>query len=258
MTFKIATWNVNSLRVRLPHVLQWLEQHQPDVLALQETKLIDADFPFAAINEAGYTTIYSGQKTYNGVALLSKAKIIDVATDIPGFEDPQRRILNATIQNIRILNLYVPNGESTTSPKYTYKLNWLEKMHTYINEELKKYPHMIILGDFNIAPESIDVHDPVYWENKVLFSQPERAAFQKILQLGFYDCFRQLHPEEKIFSWWDYRLNAFKRNLGLRIDHLLASASLMQKCSQVYIDKNPRSLERPSDHTPVIAEFEND
>lgn len=252
-TFKIATWNVNSLRVRLPHVLDWLAQVKPDILALQETKTPDDDFPIDVIKAAGYNIIFSGQKTYNGVAILSRENSEDIITDIPNLKDAQRRILCATIGGVRVLNIYVPNGESLESQKYQYKLNWLEKLNHFVNAEIKKNPRMIILGDFNIAPDDIDVHDPNQWQNQVLVSQPERHAFQQVLQLGFNDCYRLVQPVEQKFTWWDYRLNSFKRDLGLRIDHILASAALkLQNC---LIDPNPRSWERPSDHTPVIAEF---
>lgn len=256
MTFKIATWNVNSLRVRLPHVLTWLEQEKPDVLALQETKTIDEDFPLAAINDAGYQVVYSGQRTYNGVAILSRNKADNILKDIPGLDDHQRRILGVTVGDIRILDLYVPNGESVVSPKYQYKLDWLKRFDAFLKEELLIHPKTIILGDFNIAPHDIDVHEPKFWEGKVLFSAPERQAFQDLLDVGFSDCYRHLNPNEKEFTWWDYRLNAFKRNLGLRIDHILASSALAPECQSCFISKEPRSWERPSDHAPVVAEFD--
>lgn len=253
--FKIATWNVNSLRVRLPHVLAWLKENNPDVLALQETKLQDDDFPLAAFHDAGYEAVYSGQRTYNGVAILSRKQVKDVIRDLPDHQDVQRRVLAVLAEDIRILDLYVPNGESTTSEKYQYKLDWLEKLDLFLKRELKTHPRVIVLGDFNIAPEEMDVHDPKLWDGQVLFSMPERKAFQDMLNLGFNDCFRQLNPTEKSYSWWDYRLNAFKRNMGLRIDHILASSQLAPHCVKCYIDKSQRALERPSDHAPVIAEF---
>jgi exodeoxyribonuclease-3 len=252
---KIASWNVNSLRVRLPQVLEWLASEAPDVLALQETKSPDVDFPLEAIQQAGYQVVFSGQKTYNGVAILSREAVTDVVTAIPELEDPQRRVLAATIGDVRVLNLYIPNGESVGSEKYEYKLNWLHHLDLYLKHELTKYKKMIILGDFNIAPEDMDVHDPKQWEGKVLCSDKERSAFQEMLSLGFKDTFR-LHPqEEKQFSWWDYRLNAFKRNMGLRIDLILASDALAPHCARSYIDKSTRTVERPSDHAAVIAEF---
>jgi exodeoxyribonuclease-3 len=246
---------VNSLRVRLPHVQEWLNTAKPDVLALQETKLPDADFPFDAIHEAGYNAVASGQRTYNGVAILSREKVSDIITDIPELDDPQRRVLFATIGDIGVLNIYVPNGESVGSEKYQYKLNWLHKLDLFLKHQLKKHSKIIVLGDFNIAPDEIDVHDPKLWDGQVLFSQPERKAFKDMLAVGFQDCFRMLQPAEKSYSWWDYRMNAFRRNMGLRIDHILASETLAAYCTRCYIDKTPRSLERPSDHAPVVAEF---
>lgn len=257
--FKIATWNVNSLRVRLPHVLQWLESAQPDVLALQEIKMPTEDFPLEEIREAGYDAIVNGQKTYNGVAILCKGTgrhtPTDIITEIPELEDHQRRVLAVTVDGVRILNLYVPNGDNIHSEKYQYKLKWLEHLKAFLKKELKQHSKMIILGDFNIAPEDDDVYDPKAWEGQVLCSEPERTEFQTILKLGFVDCFRIHTPSEKVYSWWDYRLNAFKRNMGLRIDHIIASTALAKQCNQSVIDKTPRGWERPSDHTPVIAEF---
>lgn len=254
---KIATWNVNSLRVRLPQVLNWLKDAKPDVLALQETKLPDDDFPHDIIRDAGFHAIFSGQKTYNGVAIFLRDHYpLDIITDIPELDDHQRRVLGVTIHdNIRLLNLYVPNGEHVTSQKYQYKLNWLNKLDAFLKKELIKYPKLIVLGDFNIAPEVIDVHDPKFWDGQVLFSEPERKAFRDMLQVGFNDCYRRFNPVEKDFTWWDYRLNAFKRNRGLRIDHILASNAFVSQCMKCYIDKTPRAWERPSDHTPVVAEF---
>jgi len=252
-TFKIATWNVNSLRVRLPHVLAWLSANKPDVIALQEIKMPTEDFPYDEIKEAGYHAAVSGQKTYNGVAILSRKESTDIITDMPGLDDHQRRVLAATVDSIRILNLYVPNGESVGSEKFQYKLHWLSKLDLFLKQELKKYPKLIVLGDFNIAPANIDVHDPALWDGHVLFSEQERKAFQAILAVGFVDCFRHLSPDAVEYSWWDYRMNAFKRKMGLRIDHILASAAL--DCKACFIDKGPRALERPSDHAPVVAEF---
>ena len=255
MSFKIATWNVNSLKVRLPQVLDWLAANQIDVLALQETKLADLKFPTEEIKAAGYEVVFSGQPTYNGVAIISREPVTDIITDLPDFEDPQRRVLGVTIGDIRVLNLYVPNGESVTSTKYQYKLGWLEKLEGFITSELAIHPNMVVLGDFNIAPADEDVHDPLEWVGQVLFSEPERAALQGLYDLGLVDCFR-LHPQaEKSFSWWDYRMNSFKRNRGLRIDHILASQPLAATCGHCYIEKTTRALERPSDHAPVVAEF---
>jgi exodeoxyribonuclease-3 len=253
--FKIATWNVNSLRVRLPHVQQWLADNNPDVLALQEIKMPTEEFPYDEIRESGYEATVSGQRTYNGVAILSKKKTTDIITDIPELDDHQRRVLCGSVGKFRILNLYVPNGESVHSEKYQYKLKWLHKLDLYLKHELKHNPNMLVLGDFNIAPEAIDVHDPKLWEGSVLFSDKERQAFQDMLSVGFIDCFRTHLPDEVAYSWWDYRMNAFKRKMGLRIDHILAAKPLASHLVKCYIDASPRGWERPSDHAPVIAEF---
>lgn len=254
--FKIATWNVNSLKVRLPYVLEWLESEQPDVLALQETKTIDENFPLEEIQKAGYFVSYTGQKTYNGVATFSKTPHETIAKSIPGFEDEQRRILAINHSGITVLNLYVPNGSEVDSDKYRYKLNWFAKLHPFITELLSSNDRLIVLGDFNIAPEDCDVHDPQEWQGNVLVSEPERAEFNTMLAHGLVDCFRLFEQEENSFSWWDYRAAAFRRNRGLRIDHILASKTLSESCKKCYIDKRPRKLERPSDHTPVVAEFD--
>jgi len=253
---KIASWNVNSLNVRLPQVLAWLAAEQPDVLALQETKLVDENFPRAEIEAAGYHAVYAGQKTYNGVALLSREPAQSVVTGIPGLDDVQRRVLAATFNGVRVINLYVPNGESVESDKYRYKLNWLEALTAWIKQELAAHPRLVVLGDFNIAPEARDVHDPKQWEGRVLFSEPERAAFRQLLAEGLCDTFRLFDQPEKLFSWWDYRMQGFRRNHGLRIDHILASPALRDVCSACRIDKGPRANERPSDHAPVVAEFQ--
>lgn len=253
---EIASWNVNSLRVRLPQVLDWLQDNPVDVLALQETKMVNEDFPVEEINQAGYQVQYSGQKTYNGVAVLSKQESTDVLTDIPGLEDPQRRILAVTVEHIRVLNLYVVNGKEVGSDKYEYKLEWLKKVTAFIKKDLKKYSDYVVLGDFNIAPEDADVHDPLAWKEKILCSSNERMALQSIIDLGFVDTFRLFDQEEKTFSWWDYRAAGFRRNHGLRIDLILASSALEGRCEFSVVDKAPRSNERPSDHAPVVAAFE--
>lgn len=253
---KIATWNINSLNVRLPQVLAWLAAEQPDLLAVQETKLMDEKFPCAEIAAAGYNVIYVGQKTYNGVAIFSRQAAENIVMAIPGFEDPQRRVLAASYEGVRLINLYVPNGESVESEKFRYKLNWLEKVHAWLQRELAEYPRLVVLGDFNIAPEPRDVHDPLRWEGHVLFSAPEREAFKGLLDIGLCDTFRLFEQPEKIFSWWDYRMQGFRRNHGLRIDHILASEALCKRCRSCRIDKGPRAHERPSDHAPVMAEFE--
>ena len=252
---KIASWNVNSLKVRLPQVLSWLDHQEPDVLALQETKLSDENFPVQAITEAGYQVVFSGQKTYNGVAILARSEILDAVTDPPGLDDAQRRILAATVNGVRIVNLYVVNGEAVESEKYAYKLDWLRRAHLWLREELEAYPRMIVLGDFNIAPEDQDVHDPGLWSGKVLCSAAERDALRRILDLGLADCFRLEEQPPEQFSWFDYRAASFRRNRGLRIDLILASAPLLQHCRHSSIDLEPRAWERPSDHAPVIAEF---
>ncbi len=254
-SMKIATWNVNSLNVRLPQVLAWLAAESPDVLALQETKTVDEKFPRAEIEAAGYRAAFSGQPAYNGVAILSRAPATDVATALPGLDDPQRRVLAASYGDLRVLNLYVPNGESVESDKYRYKLDWLTKLSAWIERELAAHPKLVVLGDFNIAPEPRDVHDPKAWEGSVLFSEPERAAFRRLLDAGLCDTFRLFEQADKLFSWWDYRMQGFRRNHGLRIDHILASAALCKACTACRVDKAPRANERPSDHAPVVAEF---
>ncbi|GAB4347358.1 MAG: exodeoxyribonuclease III [Gammaproteobacteria bacterium] len=252
---KIASWNVNSLRVRLPQVLEWLNRQRPDVLALQETKTTDEQFPVAEIETAGYRVVYSGQKTYNGVAILATGELSDTVADLPGVEDPQRRLLAATCAGVRIVNVYVPNGSEVGSDKYAYKLEWLGRLTDYLQEELRQHERLVLLGDFNIAPEDRDVHDPKAWEGKVLCSEPEREAFRRLVGLGLVDTFRQFSNEGGAFSWWDYRMNGFRRNLGLRIDHILASRALSERATASIIDKEPRGWERPSDHAPVVAEF---
>lgn len=253
---RIATWNVNSLRVRLPQVLQWAGSVRPDILALQETKLADDQFPVEQIEAAGYQAIYSGQKTYNGVAIFSSAEARDIVTDVPDLDDPQRRILAASYGDLRVVNLYVPNGENVDSEKYRYKLYWLERLGEYISDQLDRHRHVVVLGDFNIAPEARDVYDPELWEGRVLFSGPERAAFQRLLDAGLCDTLRLREPGEGLYTWWDYRMAAFRRNRGLRIDHILASRALCERQSGYHIDTDPRGWERPSDHAPVVAEFD--
>ncbi len=255
MDLKIATWNVNSLTVRLPQVLNWLGEQQPDILALQETKLTDPAFPTLDFANAGYQAVFSGQKTYNGVAILSRLPAVDPVTDLPGLDDPQRRVLGATVGEVRVVNLYVPNGQAVGSEKYAYKLDWLEKLIAWLQTELDRHACLVVLGDFNIAPDDRDVHDPAAWAGQVLCSEPERTAFRRLLDLGLRDTFRLFPQEERSFSWWDYRAAAFRRNLGLRIDHILASPALATRCTACQVDKTPRRLERPSDHAPVIAEF---
>ena len=252
---KIGTWNVNSLKVRLPQVLDWLAKVQPDVLAIQETKVTDENFPELEINAAGYEVVFTGQKTYNGVAVVSRSLGKDIVTDVPGLDDVQRRILGTTIDGTRILNLYVVNGSEVGSDKYAYKLAWLEKVTRFVQAQLAEHERLIVLGDFNIAPEDRDVHDPQAWHERILCSTPEREALRTMLQLGLSDTFRLFEQPQSAFSWWDYRAAAFRRNMGLRIDLILASNALSTACTSCHIDKEPRKWERPSDHTPVIAEF---
>ncbi len=252
---KVASWNVNSLKVRLPQVLDWAATAQPDVLGLQETKLTDENFPAAEIEAAGYRVVYSGQKTYNGVAILARDPITDVVTDIPGLDDPQRRILAATIGDLRFVNLYVVNGQSVGSRAYQYKLEWLDRVRDYLADQLEAHARVAVVGDFNITPDDRDVHDPDKWREKILCSTPERDALYKIFDLGFADSFRLHHSDAGVFSWWDYRMGAFRRVLGLRIDLILVSPALAEVCTASYVDQEPRRWERPSDHAPVVAEF---
>ena len=253
---KIASWNVNSVNVRLAHVLDWLAQNEPDILALQETKTPDPEFPLAALAEAGYRAAIAGQKGYNGVALVTRAEAEEVVRDIPALDSPERRILGATIGGVRVLNLYVVNGQEVGSEKYAYKLDWLARVTEHVARELAAYPRLVVLGDFNIAPEDRDVHDPEAWHERVLCSTPEREAFRRMLNLGLVDTFRLFDQPERTFSWWDYRAVAFRRNLGLRIDLILASHLLAEHCTACTIDPAPRKLDRPSDHAPVVATFD--
>lgn len=255
--FKIATWNVNSLRIRLEHVLTWLNTHQPHLLALQETKVENHHFPEEPFKKIGYHVLYNGQKTYNGVAFISRIPMQNEITFLPNFDDSQRRILVANIGPLRIVNIYVPNGSSLDSEKFVYKLHWLEQFKTYLQHELSLYPSLIVLGDFNIAPEDKDVHDPKIWQGKVLVSPKERKALRDILALGLKDSFRLFHNESHHYTWWDYRAGAFRRNHGLRIDHILSSHRLISQCMGCEIDKEIRRWEKPSDHVPVIATYQN-
>ncbi len=250
---KLATWNVNSLKVRLPHLLDWLAANAADVVCLQETKQQDADFPREELQRAGYHSACSGQKTYNGVAILSRSPLADVQYGIPGLEDEQRRVIAATCGGTRIVCVYVPNGQSVDSDKYRYKLGWLAALRDWLQAELERHPRLAVLGDYNVAPDDRDVYDPQAWQGSVLVSEPERAAFRSLEQLGLRDAFRLFEQPEKSYSWWDYRAMAFRRNMGLRIDHILLGPAL--QCSACTIDKAPRKLERPSDHAPVVADI---
>lgn len=253
---KIATWNVNSMNVRLPHVLEWLAVHTPDVLVLQEIKQVTDAFPSDELAAAGYCSLANGQKTYNGVAVVSRTTPTDPVPGFPGFEDAQRRVLATTVNDVRVVNLYVPNGQSVGSEKYDYKLGWLAALHGFLDNELSQHDKLIVLGDFNIAPADADVYDAEKWGDGILCSQPERQALTALLDLGLTDVFRSFDQAEKTFSWWDYRAAGFRRNAGLRIDLILASKAMANACSACYVDKEPRAWERPSDHAPVVAEFD--
>jgi exodeoxyribonuclease-3 len=252
---KIATWNVNSLRVRLEQVLAWLDAEQPDVLALQETKVANELFPVADFAARGYQAVANGQRAYNGVALVAPLEPRDVTSEISGFVDAERRVIAATFGTIRVIDLYVPNGQSIYSHKYRYKLEWLGGLRAHLAEEIKAHEHCVVLGDFNIAPEDRDVHDPAAWAGQVLCSEPERRALRAILDLGLADSFRLFAQPERCYSWWDYRAGAFRRNRGLRIDLILAAPALARACTGCRIDTRPRGADRPSDHAPVVAEF---
>lgn len=255
---KIATWNVNSLNVRLPRLLQWLPEAKPDIVCLQETKLEDARFPRQDLAAAGYAAHFTGQKTYNGVALLVRDGLpaaTDLVTSLPGFEDAHKRIIAATVCGIRVIGLYVPNGQSVDSDKYRYKLDWCAAATRFIANECARHPALAVAGDFNIAPEDRDVYDPLAWQGQVLCSEPERAVFRGWIALGLADSFRLFPQPERTFSWWDYRQLAFPKNHGLRIDHILLSATLARRCTSCRIDRNARKGEKPSDHAPVIAEL---
>jgi exodeoxyribonuclease-3 len=252
---KIAAWNVNSLKVRLPQLLEWLSTQQPDVVCLQETKLEDHNFPRQDIEAAGYEVAFSGQKTYNGVALLSRLGLDDIICNNPHFPDPQKRLIAATVKGVRIIGAYIPNGQALDSDKFTYKLAWLEALEKWLSEELISHPQLALAGDFNIAPEDRDVHNPAAWAGQILCSEPERTAFQRMLSLGLKDSFRLFEQPEKSFSWWDYRMLGFQKNQGLRIDHILLSRPLAEYCTAAGIDREMRKRERPSDHAPVTAEL---
>jgi exodeoxyribonuclease-3 len=253
---KIATWNVNSMNVRLPHVLEWLAANGPDILVLQEIKQVTEAFPVEELADAGYASIANGQKTYNGVAVISHTLPVDPVSEFPDLDDPQRRVLATTIDDVRVVNLYVPNGQSIGSEKYAYKLGWLATLHDFLEAELTQHDKLIVLGDFNIAPADRDVYDAEKWGEGILCSPLERKALGDLLDLGLTDVFRKFDQPEKSFSWWDYRAAGFRRNAGLRIDLILASDAMAQRCSKSYIDKEPRAWERPSDHAPVVAEFD--
>lgn len=250
---KIASWNVNSLKVRLPHLIAWLEEQQPDALCLQELKLEDHNFPVAEIAAAGYQAVFSGQKTYNGVALLSRHPIDQVCVGNPHFPDEQKRLIAGTVNGTRVICSYMPNGQAVGSDKYEYKLRWLDALIAWVGDELSSHDQLALCGDYNIAPDDRDVHDPKSWAGQILCSEPERNAFQRLIGLGMADSFRLFDQPEKTFSWWDYRMLGFQKNKGLRIDHILLSNTLASRCTAAGIDRAPRKLERPSDHAPVWA-----
>jgi exodeoxyribonuclease-3 len=253
---KIATWNVNSMNVREAHVLEWLQSADPDVLVLQEIKQVTEKFPTDALQAIGYHSIASGQKTYNGVAVISKTPATDAVTDFPDLDDPQRRILASTIGDVRVIDLYIPNGSEVGSDKYEYKLGWLASLCRFIEAEIRNHEKLVVLGDFNIAPADEDVHDPAAWGEGILCSPAERKALRDLIDLGLTDVFRKFEHPEKTFSWCDYRAAGFRRNAGLRIDLILASDAMSERCTASYVDREPRTWERPSDHTPVVAEFD--
>lgn len=256
-TLTLATWNVNSLKVRLPHLLDWLATHRVDIVCLQETKLVDENFPVADLAEAGYAAAFAGQKTYNGVALLTRRETtpeaIDIVAALPGLDDPQKRLISATVGGIRVVCAYFPNGQSVGSEKYDYKLRWIAALNAWLRTELAQHLQVALAGDFNIAPEDRDVHDPKAWAGQVLFSEPEKQAFRDLIALGFVDSFRLFEQPERSYTWWDYRMQAFRRKMGLRIDHVLLSTALAPHCTACSIDVEPRRREQPSDHAPVIA-----
>jgi len=248
---KLATWNVNSLAVRLPQVLEWLEAHPLDALVLQETKLTDDKFPSAAIEAAGYQVQWFGQKTYNGVALISRTPALDVVKNIPGFADEQARVIAGTVDGVRVIGAYFPNGQAPDSDKFIYKMGWLDALREWLRAELQTHERLVLMGDFNIAPEDRDVYDPVAWAGQIHCTPQERQHFEQLLGLGLVDAFRLFEQAPKSWSWWDYRNLAFRKNQGLRIDHILVSQALQAGVKACQIDKLPRKNERPSDHAPV-------
>lgn len=253
---KLASWNVNSIHARQNHVLQWLEQNPMDVLALQELKCQDELFPIEPFIERGLEVVVFGQKSYNGVAFISKKEAVDVRCGIDNFADPQKRVIAANFGNLRVINVYVPNGQEVGSEKYDYKLAWFDAFNAYIKQQLVIYPKMVIVGDYNIAPSDSDVYDPNIWQDRILVSDKEREKFHTLLSLGFKDSFRLFEQEANCFSWWDYRGGQFRSNQGLRIDHILISDPLIPNCRRSAIDSAPRAWERPSDHAPVFIELD--
>jgi len=252
---RLATWNVNSLSVRLPQLLEWLDAHPVDAIVLQETKLTDDRFPHAEIEAAGYAAQWFGQKTYNGVALLSRQGAADVVRNIPGFADEQARVITGTVDGVRLVGAYFPNGQAPGTDKFEYKLQWMRALRDWVEGELARHPQLALLGDFNIAPEDRDVYDPVAWAGQIHCTDEERDHFRKLVGLGLADAFRLFEQPPKSWSWWDYRNLAFRKNQGLRIDHILVSEALKPRVTACTIDKAPRRNERPSDHAPVVVEI---
>jgi len=250
---KLATWNVNSLAVRLPQVLAWMSEHRPDVLVLQETKLTDDKFPHAEFDAAGWRACWHGQKTYNGVALLSRSAAADVVRNIPAHGDEQARVIAATVDGVRAIGAYFPNGQEPGSDKFAYKMRWLDALREWVRAEMAAHPQLVLMGDFNIAPEDRDVYDPVAWAGQIHCTPEERAQFQALVGLGLHDAFRLFEQPPKSWSWWDYRNLAFRKNQGLRIDHILVSDPVRTRVTACSIDKAPRKNERPSDHAPVVV-----
>ncbi|MBQ1766129.1 MAG: exodeoxyribonuclease III [Aquincola sp.] len=252
---KLATWNVNSLAVRLPQLLDWLAQHQPDAVVLQETKLTDDKFPHEALSAAGYHPQWFGQKTYNGVALLSRTPAEGIVKNIVGVEDEQARVIAGTVEGVRVIGAYFPNGQAPGSDKFAYKMRWLDGLRAWLAQEMAAHPQLVLMGDFNIAPEDRDVHDPVAWAGQIHCTPEERGHFAALLEMGLVDAFRLFDQPPKSWSWWDYRNLAFRKNQGLRIDHILVSPALKARVTACHIDKLPRKNERPSDHAPVVVEL---
>ena len=252
---RLAAWNVNSIKVRLPQLLDWLAAAKPDVVCLQELKTEDTKFPRAELEAAGYRAACSGQKTYNGVAILSRLPIVDECAGIPGFADEQKRVLAGTVGGVRVISVYCPNGQAVGSEKFEYKMRWYAALRDYLAAELARHPLLAVAGDYNVAPEDRDVHDPKAWEGQIHVSEPERAAWRALLAVGLKDSFRLFEQPEKSFSWWDYRMLGFRRNAGLRIDQILLSDALAARCRAASIDREPRKLERPSDHAPILADL---
>ncbi len=252
---RLASWNVNSIRARLPRLLPWLEAHQPDVLCLQETKVADEHFPHAELATLGYQGLVYGQPTYNGVAILSREPLTLLQRGLPGDDSGQARVLGARWRDLVVVTVYVPNGQEVGSDAYAFKLAWMGKLEAFLAQHFSPQEKLVLCGDFNVAPEDRDVWDPELWRGKVLFSEPEKECFRKLLAWGLVDCLRRLHPEEVVYTWWDYRQGAFHRGWGMRLDHILATPPLAELCQEVTVDRQARKGEKPSDHAPIVATF---